>query len=103
MQAIFDQAMKELRNHPFTLVVIIGLSIFAIYGYKNFASADEVQKVEAKIDRVLIMQLAETLRNLQAEYCRSNGNKATIRRTIEDYEQQYRELTGERYPLQDCQ
>jgi hypothetical protein len=84
------------------VLVIIGMLSIGI-GYARFATASEVKLVEAKIDRVLQIQIASTLRSLQMEYCRANGNKQTIADTIEDYEREYRELTGERYPLPKCE
>lgn len=99
---MFEQIMKETKKHPFTMVAIVSLCALSWVGFTTFASAEEVAKVENKIDRVLEIQLAERIRDLQKEYCRANGNKSAIQRTIDDYQKEYRELAGERYPIQRC-
>lgn len=102
MTALVQQLIKEMKSHPVTMLTVIVLVFSAWWGYSNFAKASEVQAVNSKIDRVLEIQIAATLRDLQAEYCRANGNKTVILNTIEEYERQYRDLTGKRYPLPPC-
>ena len=103
MTGLFEQVAKEMKSHPLTLMlVIIGwLAIFI--GYASFARAADVQLVEAKVDRVLELQLSTTLRNLQLQYCVANGNRIIIATLIDDYQREYRGLTGKRYPLPQCE
>lgn len=102
MASILQQVVDEMKSHPYTMLAVVGLILASSWGYGNYARAGEVAAVESKIDRVLEIQLAATLRQMQDEYCRANGSKAAIQDIIEDYQRQYRELTGRRYPLPAC-
>lgn len=101
-EGIIHQVVTEMKSHPYTMLAVVALIIVSWWGFGNYARASEVQAVESKIDWVLEIQLAATLREMQNEYCRANGNKAAIQDIIEDYQRQYRELTGRRYPLPAC-
>ena len=103
MTGLFQQVAKEMRSHPITLTLVVAGMVAIVFGYTSFARASEVKLVEAKVDRVLELQMAATLRSLQTEYCNANGNKLIIASTIDGYQREYRELTGERYPLPKCE
>jgi hypothetical protein len=82
----------------------------SIWGLGQYAYASDVQeqgrKIDQqgkKIDRILTLQIASTLRSLRQDECRSNGNRSVIQSTIEDYQQQMLSITGNRYPLPSCE
>ena len=102
MTGLFEQVVKEMKAHPITLILVMMALGAGVFGFANYARASEVKLVEDKVDRVLQLQLAATLRSLQIEYCTANGNKIIIASTIDDYQRDYREITGERYPLRKC-
>ncbi len=74
--------------------------IFA--GIGSYAYAAEVAENSHKIDRIEALSLAQTLRGLREDECRANGNKETIRDTMEQFQQDYHDIKGERYPLLSC-
>ena len=102
MTGLFEQVAKEMKSHPITLTLVIAGMVAVGFLFANYATASEVKMVEAKVDRVLQLQMAATIRSLQFEWCNANGNKIIIASTIDDYQREYRELTGERYPLPKC-
>ncbi len=100
----------KVTNWRWFIVIAVGALILNgmsgrgfVYGVGAYASETEVQSLSDKIDHGLVLQLATTLRDLKKEECRSNGNKAVLQGTIEDYQQQYIEIAGKRYPLPNCE
>ncbi len=73
-----------------------------VLGFGGFAYAADVENNGKKIDRMLVLSLATTLRNLRIDECRANGSRSAIRSTMEVFQQEYKELTGSRYPLPQC-
>jgi len=102
MTGLFEQVAKEMKSHPLTLILVLAGWAAIITGATTFASASEVKIVETKVDRVLELTLSGTLRSLQFEWCKANGNKMILVSTIDDYQREYRSLTGDRYPLPKC-
>lgn len=107
-----EQLVIELKTMPYTMLVMIALLGYAGYSYLNHASAGDIQKIAEKVDKntesinqVLILQLSESLRNLQRQRCATDDRDArrTLSRTIDDLQSNYRRLTGERFPLQSCE
>ena len=74
-----------------------------LLGIGAYASEGALQTQGTKIDRLLKLQIAATIRELKKEECRSNGNKTLLQDTIEDYQQQYIDVAGKRYPLPRCE
>lgn len=69
-----------------------------------YASEKALQEQSTKIDRLLKLQIASTLRDLRRQECTANGNRALIQRAIEDYQEDYKEINGGiRYPLPPCE
>ena len=85
------------------LLLVNGAMGRGFMGIGAYASEHAMVEQGVKIDRLLILQIAQTLRDLKKEECRSNGNKYVILRTIEEYQQQYIEISGSRYPLSQCE
>ena len=86
-----------------TLLILNGLSGRGLIGIGTYAYANDVVVQGEKIDRILALQIAASLRQLNEELCRANGNKSILEQTIEKYQQEYREITRERYPLPSCE
>ena len=103
MTGLFEQVAKEMKSHPITLILVIAGWAAIVLGAANFARAAEVKVVEEKVDRVLELQLSTTLRNLHIQYCVANGNKIVIASLIDDYQIEYRDLTGSKYLLHKCE
>ena len=106
-----EKLVFELKTMPFTLLTVLALVGFAVYAFENHADAqdihvlaEKVDKNSKSIDRVLILQIAESLRNLQIQRCELDDveGKRTLSHTIEALQDDYRLLTGSRYPLRDC-
>ena len=72
-------------------------------GIGAYASEHALVSQGVKIDKLLMLQLAQTLRDLKQEECRENGNKTILQRTIEDYQLEYVSVAGKRYPLSNCE
>lgn len=101
-----DDPGKLATWRGFVAVFILVLIADALSGrgwilpFGEYAYAEEMAEQAEKIDRILAMQIASALRDLRVEQCRSN--ERIIADTIEDYQQEFREVTGERYPLPPC-
>jgi len=103
MTWIVEQLVKELKEHPFTLLIVLGLVGYAFFTSTNHASASELEKQSSKLDKLLTLNVAATIRDLRKEQCDANGNAGLLDDTIESYQQQYIEITGKRYPLPPCE
>lgn len=97
--------MNEMKAHPITMVVVFLLVGSAGLAQTQFARASDLKKLQTQVERVLILQLAESIRSLQIQVCLTpdGQTKRVLRRTLDDVQQDYTELTGERYPVQPCQ
>ena len=67
-----------------------------------YASEHQVEKQGEKLDKLLALQIASIIRDLRKEECAANGSKSVIQRTIDEYQAQYIEITGRRYPIPQC-
>ena len=72
-------------------------------GVGSYAYASDVAKNEKAINRVLVLGYARELRNLRIDECIANGSKSAIRAAMEEFQLDYIELTGIRYPLLSCE
>jgi hypothetical protein len=99
------QLIKELRELPFTLVAVLSLIMFAFYADTTYAVATDVRQLSEQVEKVLTLQIAESLRNLQRQYCSTDDpeSRRTLSRTIDTLQNDYRHLTGARYPLTGCE
>lgn len=106
-----EQIVNEMKRHPFTMLVVIGLLAYAFFSNATYATEQDVKQLVAKIDtnnsrieRVLTLQIAESLRTLQKQLCAANTGLETdaLQRTIETLQSDYISLTRSRYPLQSC-
>ncbi len=103
-----DDPVKENRWRWFVAIAVVLLILNGFNGRGlvftagSYAYASDVVKVESKVDRMLALSIASTLRGLRADECRANGNKGIIREVMESYQQEYEDLKGSRYPLLSC-
>lgn len=73
-----------------------------VFGVGQYALASDLAAQGDQIDQVLTLQIWETLRDLKKDECAENGDSDAIAKAIEQLQQKYIKLTGERYPLSDC-
>ena len=75
--------------------IAIGLSLLLVDGFigrgllidsGSYAYASDVTKVESKVDRMLALSIATTLRGLRSDECRANGSKAALQDTMERHQ-----------------
>ena len=99
-----EQIIKELKELPFTMIAVLSLIAFAVFANNTHANAGEVKHLTEQVSKVLTLQMAESLRNLQVQLCSTENHEArrTLSRTIDDLQTEYRRLTGARYPLTAC-
>lgn len=106
-------------------LVVAGVMTFMVFhilwacgllpGVSGFAQADDVytkfEKIQEKLEdadkvqkKILQSQLAAQLRDLHKIRCASTDEHVTMRldRDIDEAQQEYREVSGERYPLPPC-
>jgi hypothetical protein len=71
---------------------------------KQEALSDENRQIKAMVERVLIGNLAAQLRDLNRLRCTTSDHVVRMRmeNDIEAGHQEYKRLTGERYPLAAC-
>jgi hypothetical protein len=78
------------------------LSMFGIGG--GFALASDQRSTDAKLTKILQLQLSERIRSLSYERCLVIGHEQKARKAseIEEWQLQYKQLSGERYPEPGC-
>jgi hypothetical protein len=70
----------------------------------GFALASDQRATDAKLTRILQLQLSDRIRALSYERCIVVGRDARERksREIEEWQLQYQQISGERYPEPGC-
>ena len=104
IDSVTQQIFREMKSHPFTLVTVLVLLGFAFWSYVNHARADEIRAqitslastAEAntkKIDRVLKLQIAESIRSVKAQECNATGSTQNrLRDALEQLQEEYRSI-----------
>lgn len=101
--SLAEQVVIEMKGHPFTMIAVLALIGYGVFTSLTHASNSNVTDIESKIDRVLILQLGESIRNLARQVCVAEGeNKRILQQTVEDLQQDYIEIAGQRYPVVPC-
>jgi len=104
-----DDPTKVTRWRWFIAIAVAALVLngvagrTGILGVGAYAYASDVKEQGQKIDRLLVLQVASSLRDLKKSQCVANGNKDFLDKLIEEYQQQHIELTTARYPLTPCE
>jgi hypothetical protein len=106
-----DQLISELKNTPYTLIVVIFLCGTVTWLVNTSATASDLQSLAgrvdaygAKIDRVLSLQIAETIRTTHNQYCKENDHsvRSDLQRTIDTLQADYAAITTSFYPVVRC-
>lgn len=105
----YAQLIKELKNHPWTLLVLMFL-LFATYietiTYAKAVDLDIVSRqataTESKLDRVLLLITAESIRGLASELCTSSTQLPALQRALDGLQADYLKMQGVHYPVRDC-
>jgi hypothetical protein len=91
-----------MKSHPFTLIAVLGLILFAWSASITHARDDDLKDVNEKMDLLIELQLSESLRNLSERICRANGNKQDLQKIYYEKASAYRRMTGERFEPPAC-
>lgn len=106
-----EQMVNEMRAFPFTMIIILALVGYAVYASQNHARAEDIQQLSQQVakntstaNKILKLQIAQSLRSLHEQRCKSEDRdtRRTLARTIEELQDDYKELDGARYPLPAC-
>jgi hypothetical protein len=73
-------------------------------GLPGFALASDQRNTDAKLTKILQLQISERIRSLSYERCVVIGHDAKARKAgeIEEWQLQYKQISGERYPEPGC-
>lgn len=105
IRAPFEQIVGELKSHPFTMLAVVALIVYAAVAVQIYAKAGDVEVVEQKIDRVLRLQLAEAIRSVDRQICATENvvDRRELRNALEDLQEDYATLNaGRRYKVNGC-
>lgn len=106
-----EQLVVELKAMPYTMIIVLSLIGFAVFAHSTHASAEDIRDLAAQVaantgkaDKILKLQLAESLRTLQEQRCNTEerDTRRTLTQTIEELQEDYKEIDGARYPLKPC-
>lgn len=95
---------EELKARPLTLFTLLALSAYALWSYHNHAFAADVDRINDKLDKLLVINLRSAIQERRAEYCHTNDHslRTILQRTINELAESYREITGEPYRFESC-
>lgn len=100
-----EQIVREMKDRPYTMIAVLSLLAFAGFAQNNHATATDIEKLDRKVDRVMALQLGESIRSVSRQICEATreANRRDLRDALERLQHDYREITGERYPVQPCE
>lgn len=124
VQIPFQTIVSEMKDRPTTMVTLLALCAFSIWGYAKFALASDVEVIRTEvrkeissvtiavtanarsIDRVLKLQIAEAIRGQQRAMCASSNEtyRENVQILIDQLQEDYKELddNGTAYPVSSC-
>lgn len=111
MLSAFDQISREMKSHPFTLVLILITLGGLWYLEKTHADTGEVERLYAaheatiqKVNLLVEINVAFSLRQARGAWCveRNMQARQVLERSIDRYLIEYREVTGQGYRLAAC-
>lgn len=122
MKAPIDHLVGELRERPFSLLTLLAVVLGGLWGFSAYARiaqltdleqrfdgrivsmGEQLARTDEKIDRVLVLQIAERIRTVYAEICESDAlfTRGVLRRTLDDLQSEHRRIEGGNYPLERC-
>ena len=108
-----SELVNEMKDRPYTMMTILALMFAVPYLWYTSASAGDLQKLETKFDkalaaeakktnRILSLQIAESIRAQQKVVCEDPDNQAN-QTILENLQTEYKDVVGERYPARRCQ
>lgn len=107
-----EQLVKELKAHPFTLIIIMALVGFTWFASSTHAKATDIQEIarevsnnSTKIDRLLKLQLAEAIRTISLQVCEHEDDqqRRDLIRTRDRLQEDYRLVNdGREYKVEAC-
>lgn len=73
-------------------------------GLPGFAMASDQKATDTKLTKILQLQISDRIRSLSYERCLLIGQDQKARKAseIEEWQLQYRQISGERYPEPGC-
>lgn len=111
---IFKQLWKEMKDHPVTLVVIVGLMLAVGFIHYTHAS-EQVLQAHMEQDRLIHtdtkdalnflkeMALADTLYGLNVRWCKADSSgRREMKPAIDRYESEYFKITEREYEMIPC-
>lgn len=123
MQIPTQAIISEMKDRPTTMVTLLVLCAFAVWGYMTFAYASDIDTIRtevktqitsvsiavtanaANISKVLKLQLAEAIRGQRRQFCGSEDDRyrESVQSLIDQLQEDYKELNGGvAYPLGTC-
>lgn len=95
------KGQSRWRWYIFIAVLLLLVHAGASSGLLPGGFGEHAPAADLKI--VLELQIAETIRELQKEKCEMPPERrGRMERVIDDYQRRYKEITGQRYPVQRC-
>jgi hypothetical protein len=103
-----EEVVNEGKHRPFSLILLLSLLAVSIYGWNNYARADDVQtriedledEVKAngrKINTLLAVSLSESIRRHMDALCKTERGTSEyyfIERTISQLQNDHHNATG---------
>lgn len=104
VQTAVDKLVEELSTRPYTLLVILLLMASAIYSHTKHAMAEDVDQIESKLDKLLVINISTAIAQQRVEFCRTSDSelRTLLARSINALREDYREITGNVYSLESC-
>lgn len=114
MGGFFKQVVEEMKQAPFTLLLLTVLVLYTYNTHSAHATRDELHghmeadlasqgEIKKQVDRLVVLQLGATLRELRGAWCRAdNATRKHLQGSIDNYQQEYYVVTGHRYDSPDC-
>lgn len=111
MQTIIENIFSEFQHQPATLILLMIGCGTLWYFEETHADSAELQQVvtkyetvEAKVNLLVEINVAFSLREARAAWCREDDPTARqiLERSIDRYLIEYRQVTGTGYNLSSC-
>lgn len=104
-----------MKAHPFTMLAVLGALFAAGYGWVEYARAsdvdDKIAALETKVDangtainRVLTLQLAESIRSQQRQICATASalQRQQLQTTLDNLLEDYEDVSGRTFQTPTC-
>ena len=111
MHSILERIYSEFEQQPATLVLLMAGCATLWHFEETHADSEQLrnvaakyESVEKKVNLLVEINVAFSLREARAAWCKETDNTArqTIERSIDRYAIEYRQVTGTSYQLSSC-